>query len=120
ARLHRTVVDDLAGDAEAEQLRHSGATHLDRDGAARRTAQQLEGLVLVETNTRLAVNGDDLVTRLDAGALGRGLRQRSDDEDQAVANVDLDAESTVVAGGLLIELAVVLALEERRVRIAEL
>src|SRR5690606_9470835 len=49
--LHGATVDHFTSDAEGEQLGNAGATHLDRDSAARCAAKGLERLVLVEPDT---------------------------------------------------------------------
>ena len=85
-----------------------------------RPAQFLDRLILLPPFRRTAVELDDAVARLHAGALGRRIGQRRDDGDPAVAHVDLNAEAGVVAGRGFGELAEVVRLEEYRVRIAQL
>ncbi len=75
-------------------------------------AQHLEGLVLLEPLGRLAVNLDHLVSSLQTGALGWRVGEWRHHGDPAVADIDLHAEPTVVAGGRLDQLLVVVPLDQ--------
>ena len=85
-----------------------------------RPAQLLHCLILLPPFRRAPIQLDDAVAGLDAGTLGRRVRQRRDDGDPAIAHIDLDAESGVVAGRGLGELPEVIRFQEYRIGIVQL
>ena len=75
---------------------------------------------LLQPSVDLRIDRDDLVAGLDAGTFRRGLRERRYDGDPAVAHIDLDAQTAVVARGGLGERLVVIVLQQDRIGILEL
>ncbi len=120
ARRNGLDVDLGADQGVLERVGDAGPPHRDRDLAARRATQRLDRLIVLPALGGLPVDLDDLVTGLHARPLGGSLRQRSHHGDPAVTNVDLDAETRVVAGGLLGQRLVVVSREQHGVGILEL
>jgi len=92
----------------------------DRDGRPGRTAQRDPRLVDGPILGGLPGDLDDAVARLDAGALGGGPRKWGHDDDPAVADIDLDANATVVPGRVLVQARQPLRTQKNRVRVVQL
>src|SRR3989441_9937163 len=88
--------------------------------SARLAAQLLHGLIVLPAFGRATVQGDDLIARLDPRPLGGRVGKRRHDGDPSVSDVDLDAQTAVVAGRRFVERAEVVPLEEDGIRVAQL
>ena len=95
--LHGADVNFAAGQRELEGRRDSAAPHRDAHHGAGRAAQRLLRLLDGDAPQRLAVDIEDAITglnpRVHRGAAGQGR----DDDDPAVAHVDLRADSRVAS-----------------------
>ncbi len=92
----------LAGESRSAALTVQRQPHR----AAGRTAQRGLDLLDAETERRLPVDRDDWIAGPDAGAVGGTTRHRSDHGDDAVANVDLEANANGLASRQLQRLPV--------------
>src|SRR2546426_2431051 len=79
--------------------------HLELHRAARLAAQLLHGLIVLPAFGRATVQGDDLIARLDPRPLRGRVGKRRHDGDPSVSDVDLDAQTAVVAGRRFVERA---------------
>jgi len=113
-------VDLRADQAVLDRVGDAGPADRDRDLGSGVASQRLDRLVVLPAFGRLAVHLDDLVAGLDAGTLRRSFRKRCDHGDPPVSDIDLDAQTGVVARGLFGESLVVIAGQEDRVGILEL
>src|SRR5436189_205210 len=94
--------------------------HLELYRAAGLAAQLLHGLIVLPAFGRATVQGDDLIARLNPRPLRGRVGERRHDGDPPVSNVDLDAQTAVVAGRRFVQRPEVVALEEDRIRIVQL
>ena len=116
---HGAARDRLARDLHRET---QGAEALDgeRDARSRCAAQQARDLIGAEPAGGLLSHGHDAVTQLHAGAIGRRSRHRFHHRDPAVAHVELQADTAVVARHLLLQPLHAALGEERRVGVVQL
>ena len=105
---------------ELDRLFDAGSADRQLRRGRRGPAQFFDCLILFPTFGRPAVQHDDAVARLNAGALGRRIGQRRDDGDPAIAHLDLDAEAGVITGRRFRELPEIVRFEKDGIGIAEL
>jgi hypothetical protein len=87
------------------------------DLAAGLAAQLLEHVVDVLRVDHGAVDLDDAVAGLDAGACRRGVVDRRDDAQAAILLQHFDAEAAVLAGGVFVELGQAVLVQVLAVRV---
>jgi hypothetical protein len=96
-RLDALDLDDLAGEARVEELLRVVAFDGELDLRVGLAAHSLHGLDEGHVLRELAVDLQDDVARLDAGAVGGGVFDRRDDREHAALVRDLDAEAAEAA-----------------------
>ncbi len=119
-RHDRPVVNLRPRERELHRRIHTGAPDGQHHIGARLTAQRRDCLLGGVVLRGDPVDGGDLVAGLDAGPLGRCVGQRRDHGDPPGANLDLDAESAVVARRGLGEGLVIVALEQVGIGVVQL
>jgi hypothetical protein len=93
------------------------ARNRDDDGGAGLAAHTAHGVIECEADDAFAVDGGEIIARLDAGASGRRIVDRRDDAHDAFFAGYFDAEAAIFAAGLRLHFAIVGGVHIRGVRI---
>ena len=109
-----------AGEPVLDRLRNAAPPYGNDDLGSGLPAKSFHSLIVLPALGRLSIDFDDLITSLDAGSFRRCFRERSDHGDPAVPNVDLNAQTRVIARGLFGQCLVIVAREQHGVWIHEL
>src|SRR5260370_40230667 len=95
-RIIKKEMDRRARELEGEWLRDPAAPHLEFDGRPRLPTQLLHRIVLLPPLGRAAIDRDDLVTGLDAGAHRLGVGQPREHDDPDIPHFDTETQAPVV------------------------
>src|SRR4029077_19932808 len=96
-QVHAVARNLVADDGEFERFVGAFAQHRDADGGTFRSLKQIGNVGGAHVVGGLAIDGGNNVARPDAGAIGRGADEGSDDDNLIIARADCHAHAVILA-----------------------